>query len=347
MSAPSELSFDEILKFMLAHNGKVTNHELVKHFKVFLMNPDMRDEARNTFKKHVNALAIIKTQNNEKWLILKRKYMPNNGKDGDDVKESKVSETITNTSVDNTPEPVITQAPPYQPPPPLQLNQDFSILENIIHDNNSSAVSKSSDTSHSESKESLYTSNEDIPPKVHPRRKNIEKLEKNSSIHSNNGTRSSIPNQDTPELNDSMSPSLSSSRSESMLVDSEHKISVKERKQMFNRMASESDVPKHKIGFNNLSVDEEDRVSLDHKSETDPLDSKQKQWILCSARGEYHTLAKMCKDNAKLVRTKDPFTTAMHWACKRGDENLVKLLAGIARQLVNERSVSDQLKRCV
>lgn len=44
MSPPSELSFEEILKFMLLHNGKVTNHELVKHFKVFLMNPDMRGE---------------------------------------------------------------------------------------------------------------------------------------------------------------------------------------------------------------------------------------------------------------------------------------------------------------
>lgn len=32
--------------------------------------------------------------------------------------------------------------------------------------------------------------------------------------------------------------------------------------------------------------------------------------------------------------------TAMHWACKRGDENLVKLLAGIHRHIVNERSVS-------
>ncbi|XP_045509991.1 ankyrin repeat domain-containing protein SOWAHC-like [Colias croceus] len=28
----------------------------------------------------------------------------------------------------------------------------------------------------------------------------------------------------------------------------------------------------------------------------------------------------------------------MHWACKRGDENLVKLLAGIHRHTVNERS---------
>lgn len=42
MPPPAELSFDEILKFMLAHNGKVTNHELVKHFKVFLMNSDKR-----------------------------------------------------------------------------------------------------------------------------------------------------------------------------------------------------------------------------------------------------------------------------------------------------------------
>ncbi|XP_026314848.1 ankyrin repeat domain-containing protein SOWAHC-like [Hyposmocoma kahamanoa] len=28
----------------------------------------------------------------------------------------------------------------------------------------------------------------------------------------------------------------------------------------------------------------------------------------------------------------------MHWACKRGDENLAKLLAGVSRTLVNERS---------
>lgn len=39
---PAELSFEEILKFMLAHNGKVTNHALVKHFKVFLTNSDKK-----------------------------------------------------------------------------------------------------------------------------------------------------------------------------------------------------------------------------------------------------------------------------------------------------------------
>ncbi|CAK1588580.1 unnamed protein product [Parnassius mnemosyne] len=309
MSTPSELSFDEILKFMLAHNGKVTNHELVKHFKVFLMNPDMRDEARNTFKKHVNALAIIKNQNNEKWLILKKKYMPSNGKDSDDVVGNKVSDLQSSIAdAEGSSEPNnISQPVTYQPPPPLQLNQDFSILTNIIHDANMGVVPKTPETPNSESKESLLSpSNEDIPPKVHPRRKTSEKLEKQcSSIPSYSGPQSPMANQDVSESNETLSPSLTSSRSESMLVDNEHKISVKERKQMFNRMASESDVPKsHKLSFNNSSVDEEDRVSLDHKGETDPLDSKQKQWILCAARGEYHSLAKMCKENPKLVRTK-------------------------------------------
>lgn len=339
MSAPAELSFDEILKFMLAHNGRVTNHDLVKHFKVFLMNPDMRDEARSTFKKHVNSLAIIKNQNNEKWLILKKKYMPDN----ENEDESKTSES----SAANVPESFSKPETdvPHRPPPPVQLNQDFNVLSNIIQDTvtlrNKGEISDNSIQANLVSPviNNLVSPSEDVPPKVYPRRKSSDKTgsEKRSST-GQAGQRSSIPNQDAaPE-----EPTLTSCRSESMLIDNEQKISVKERKQMFNRMASESDVLKvNKVAnFNMQGVDEEDRVSLDQKSETDPLDSKQKQWILCAARGEYHALAKMCKENAKLAKTKDSFTgyTAMHWACKRGDENLVKLLAGVARQLVNERS---------
>ncbi|XP_022832485.1 ankyrin repeat domain-containing protein SOWAHB isoform X1 [Spodoptera litura] len=345
MSPPSELSFEEILKFMLLHNGRVTNHELVKHFKVFLMNPDMRDEARSTFKKHVNSLAIIKNQNNEKWLILKKKYMPTNGKDNGEVTE-KPADT-TSTSVTETPtesETPEVEEPPERPPLPLQLNQDFNIITSLIQDNMQN-LNNAEVISDSQSQESLTSiPSEDIPPKVHPRRRSSEKsIEKRSNVQGMQGHRSSIPNQDTSRPESDASPTLSSSRSESMLVDSEQTISVKERKQMFNRMASESDVLKtNKLGGNLSSqgLDEEDRVSLDQKSEADPLDSKQKQWILCAARGDYHALAKMCKENAKLVKTKDPFTgyTAMHWACKRGDENLVKLLGGVTRQVVNERS---------
>lgn len=356
MSPPSELSFEEILKFMLLHNGRVTNHELVKHFKVFLMNPDMRDEARSTFKKHVNSLAIIKNQNNEKWLILKKKYMPSNGKDNEEVTE-KPADT-TSTSVAETPTEAETpevEEPPERPPLPLQLNQDYNIITSLIQANMHNA-NNAEVISDSPSQESLTSiPSEDIPPKVHPRRRSSEKsIEKRSSVQGMQGHRSSIPNQDTYGPESTASPTLTSSRSESMLVDSEQTISVKERKQMFNRMASESDVLKtNKLGGNLSSqgLDEEDRVSLDQKSEADPLDSKQKQWILCAARGDYHALAKMCKENAKLVKTKDPFTgynggyTPLHIAMQFRHENVYRLLVEVYDADPNVRDWSGRKPR--
>lgn len=44
MAAPNELSLKEIRNFMLEKGGKVTNHELVKHFKLFLTNPVTKGE---------------------------------------------------------------------------------------------------------------------------------------------------------------------------------------------------------------------------------------------------------------------------------------------------------------
>lgn len=42
MAAPTELSIDEIRNFIVARGGKVTNHDLVKHFKPFLTNAETR-----------------------------------------------------------------------------------------------------------------------------------------------------------------------------------------------------------------------------------------------------------------------------------------------------------------
>lgn len=157
--------------------------------------------------------------------------------------DSKVPEMPSTSDV---PDEASTDQPPARPPLPVQLNQDFSILANIIQDRQDVAsINAPMDITPAESKENLVSSVEDIPPKVHPRRKSSDKavMEKSSSI-GKIGQRSSIPNQETIEVEEppSQPPTLSSSRSESMLFDSEQKISVKERKQMFNRMASESDV---------------------------------------------------------------------------------------------------------
>lgn len=49
MDLPSELSLNEIRKFMLKNGGKVTNHELVKYFKKFLTNPDTKGNTATSF----------------------------------------------------------------------------------------------------------------------------------------------------------------------------------------------------------------------------------------------------------------------------------------------------------
>jgi hypothetical protein len=42
MAVSRDLSLEVIRDFMLENGGKVTNHDLVKHFKGFLTNPETR-----------------------------------------------------------------------------------------------------------------------------------------------------------------------------------------------------------------------------------------------------------------------------------------------------------------
>lgn len=182
--------------------------------------------------------------------------MINNGKENDEASESKVPESPSVLSSENTMDTAIAQ-PPYRPPPPLQLNQDFNILSAIVQDT-TLASNTHTEIPQSESKESFGSPipSEDIPPKIHARKKSADKAaEKRSSLSGmETSQKSLVPNQDI-SLDETVSSTLSSSQSESMLVDNEQKISVKERKQMFNRMASESDVLKsNKLSGTSMNV---------------------------------------------------------------------------------------------
>lgn len=91
---------------------------------------------------------------------------------------------------------------------------------------------------------------EDIPPKVVPRRRSAEPKLQNDVTCTSNVVTSPSPNSESAIHPDWSEPSLTSARSESDLPE-EQKISVKERKQMFNRMASEGDMlQSHKLSFN-------------------------------------------------------------------------------------------------
>ncbi|KAK8741181.1 hypothetical protein OTU49_002540, partial [Cherax quadricarinatus] len=73
-SQVDEFTLESVRDYMISRGGRVTNHELVKHFKVYLTNPTCKEIARNKFKQYVNTLANISQEGGEKYLVLKRKY---------------------------------------------------------------------------------------------------------------------------------------------------------------------------------------------------------------------------------------------------------------------------------
>ncbi|XP_068989886.1 ankyrin repeat domain-containing protein SOWAHC isoform X2 [Neodiprion pinetum] len=117
MATPSELSLEEIRKYLLDNGGTARNHDLVKHFKKFLTDPETRVEARNKFKEYVNSLATIRNEEGEKYLVLKKKYRHA------PLSTSTSSSSLTESglpipSSPSTPLSPLREPPPYRPPPP-------------------------------------------------------------------------------------------------------------------------------------------------------------------------------------------------------------------------------------
>ncbi|XP_077993161.1 uncharacterized protein LOC144447129 [Glandiceps talaboti] len=69
-----ECSETAIRDFLIENEGRVKNEELVKKFKRFLNDPTSKGQNRERFKECVNAVATIKTEDGDKYLVLKKKY---------------------------------------------------------------------------------------------------------------------------------------------------------------------------------------------------------------------------------------------------------------------------------
>ncbi len=59
MSQPEEFSLESVRQLMLAHGGRVTNHSLVKSYRQWLTDPQLKDQARAQFKVSVIVLGTV------------------------------------------------------------------------------------------------------------------------------------------------------------------------------------------------------------------------------------------------------------------------------------------------
>lgn len=71
----AECTHDTIIAFLLEQGGKVKNADLMKRFKaIFPEDPERKAAVRETFKKYVDSVAFVKSENGVKHVCLRKKF---------------------------------------------------------------------------------------------------------------------------------------------------------------------------------------------------------------------------------------------------------------------------------
>ncbi|KAJ8665154.1 hypothetical protein QAD02_006816, partial [Eretmocerus hayati] len=342
-SSPNELSLEEIRKFLLDNGGSARNQDLVKHFKKFLTDPESRVEARNRFKEYINTLATIKTEEGEKFLVLKRKFrqptldlssptlssyakLPTSPLATPDYSSpstptrlpppyrsppSAPISPVVNTSIPASRHPLeppvglpIVEAPIGLPlgipivEPPIGLPLGIPNIEPIAEE--SICVTPIRSTRNADSPSSIIASA--VGPPVPPRRKSQDKIRmsnKENLFTERNRNESDSHKEDRPVPPPSPSNQLTPAE----------QLSVRERMQRFNRMASETDMPATRSPTSastppikkraEKGTEEDDRASV-----ASQLDGKAREWLVKAAQGDYQALAKLAAEEPRLCRIK-------------------------------------------
>ncbi|XP_026092951.1 ankyrin repeat domain-containing protein SOWAHC-like isoform X1 [Carassius auratus] len=91
-----EISEASLLDYICSSGGKVKNSDLSKAYKHFINHSDLqlRAKYREEFKLVIDRIAVGKSENGEKYLVLKKKYRPQmqdqepgSGKEGQSIKQ--------------------------------------------------------------------------------------------------------------------------------------------------------------------------------------------------------------------------------------------------------------------
>ncbi|XP_053995149.1 uncharacterized protein LOC128885235 isoform X2 [Hylaeus volcanicus] len=290
MATPSELSLEEIRKHLLENGGTARNHDVVKHFKKFLTDPDTRVEARNRFKEYVNTLATIKNEEGEKYLVLKKKYRQTPL--GFSSQEQMTSPIATPDIA--SPISPVRSPPPYRPPPPAPLSPTAG-NSTTIHEESCLNFARDGDgiDARKNGVDCVETGFSTSSPPVPPRRKSQDKIkiENKENVDRNRGVSEAVIKEDEAVA---ANPG------------STEQLSFRERMQRFNRMASETDLQGRPNGSltptkkrSDKGADEDDSASV-----ASQLDGKSREWLVRAAQGDYQALAKLVGEEPRLARLK-------------------------------------------
>ncbi|XP_072917702.1 uncharacterized protein [Hemitrygon akajei] len=104
-----ELREDALVDFLVRNGGRMKNKELVQRYKGFINAPDPQQKSkyRDIFKDIINKIAVVKQEDGEKYIILKKKYQHLvQGSSSNSTEEKVILNTPVQASFEQIPEKV-------------------------------------------------------------------------------------------------------------------------------------------------------------------------------------------------------------------------------------------------
>ena len=328
----------DIISFLLASGGRTTNTKLVQNFTAYLQSQDeVAQINRNILKSVSGHVATLRRQGSTKttedrggkMIVLRNRFQ---GRTAEDIWASLILslslEEISKLTPDirtDKGESIDQEQNVYteeEEGHPMELScEDGKENENILSDTHvcdekDKEVSVS-DHDHFEDDEFIETSQYDA-------------FDRRIDVDEKPAIRIEAPDEpDQDTINKSRVEMFNKTRSVADLANS------------FNEIASTSLVSLVDHTQKRGEGGEEHRArrprsTVEISDKFRPLSKEDRAWLSAAMRTDYQTLARLARaQGTEIINTRDPATgyTALHWAAKKNNTDIVKLLAGTYEQV--------------
>ncbi|XP_062314834.1 ankyrin repeat domain-containing protein SOWAHB isoform X1 [Osmerus eperlanus] len=300
-----DVSEESLLDYFYSAGGKVKNADLLKTYKPFIGHSDLqlRAKYREEFKLIIDRIAVVKSENGEKYLVLKKKYRqllherdPENHGTGKEAQG-----------------PASPASPASSPATVLWEGTMLSPLS-----------SPQKDLKSSDSELKLY------PPKS-PDQGSRQRPAQVMWYGGPTITVTGAPEQEpTPEDQPTEWTTSLPTVKESPAV------------QVEELLAPSNGEDDHEKDLGSKSESEQEEDCMGSMGSTSvALEPVEKEWIYSAACGRSSDLSQLLRQDPSLANKKvlDPNIAALHWAAKHGKEDMTTLVANAGAD-VNIKSVS-------
>lgn len=331
----------DIISFLLASGGRTTNTKLVQNFTSYLQSQDeVAQINRNILKSVSGHVATLRRQGSTKatedrggkMIVLRNRFQ---GRSAEDIWASlilslsldEISKLTPETRILDKDESVYQEQNVYsreEERHPMELSSEDG------NENEKNLIDKSDTDTHVSDEQDKEVSDHEHEDDEFIETSQYDAFDRRIDVDEKPAIRIEAPDEpDQDTINRSRVEKFNKTRSVADLANS------------FNEIASTSLVSlvdhtqkRGEGGEERRARRPRSTVELGDKFR--PLGKEDRAWLSAAMRTDYQTLARLARaQGTEIIDTRDPATgyTALHWAAKKNNTDIVKLLAGTYEQV--------------